>query len=193
LTARSCAHGVANCAHGVANCAHGVANKVQHQAFGTAVIAAGEEIKLMSRTLLNKDVLSGLMFIAFGVFGFWISRNLTQGSAEQMGAGYMPRILCSCLVLLGAAIAIRGLKDGPPVEIGYLSRPVLILAAIVLFGLLLRPAGLFVTGFLTVVCASWATRESRILETLLLAALAALFVVGLFIYGLGLPIEPWPF
>lgn len=147
----------------------------------------------MTRTLANKDVLSGLMFVVFGIVGLWISRDLTHGSAALMGAGYMPRFLCAGLIILGAVIAAKSYRTDAPVGRSSLMKPLTVLLAIVLFGILLRYAGLFVTAFITVVVASMATRESGKVEVLLLAGGMAAFSVLLFVYGLGLPIRPWPF
>ena len=52
----------------------------------------------------QQQYLSGLFFIAFGALAVWAGRDLTIGTAADMGIGYTPRALaigcvavcCSC-------------------------------------------------------------------------------------------------
>ena len=147
----------------------------------------------MARGRLNEDVLSGVLFIACGAVGFWISRDLTAGTASAMGPGYLPRVLCACMVCLGLTIAARGLVTAGKLEAWKLRPLVTILGSIIVFAVVLPIAGLFAAAFLTVVVASFGTTESRFLEVFALAAGSAVFAVLLFIYVLGLPMNPWPF
>ena len=41
-------------------------------------------------TPLSKNLLAGLMFIAFGLFGLWLGRDLDAGTAGDMGPGVFP-------------------------------------------------------------------------------------------------------
>src|SRR4029077_18438232 len=61
--------------------------------------------------LARADVLSGLLFIAIAAFGLWASRNYSVGTALRMGTGYMPRLLCWLLLVLGAIVLAQGLRQ----------------------------------------------------------------------------------
>ena len=71
--------------------------------------------------LARKNVLAGLMFVAVGALGLWISRDYPIGTALRMGTGYVPRLLCWVLLGLGVVIFLQGLyaerlraATGPP-------------------------------------------------------------------------------
>ena len=147
---------------------------------------------MTSRLRLNEDTLSGLLFVVLGGLGFWISRGLSTGSVDVMGPGYLPRVLCGGLILLGIAIAARGADNGLPVGQWHIRSLVFVLASILLFGLLLPVLGLFVTACFTVVVAALASRESRFREVVILALSLAAGSVVLFFWALGLPMRPWP-
>ena len=109
-----------------------------------------------------------------------------------MGPGYLPRALCFCLVGLGLIIAVKGLKQSVPLTAWH-PRPLLaVLASIVVFAVVLPRAGLFIASFLTVAVAALAGNDIRWREMLILAAGWAVIVVAVFVYGLGLPVNPWP-
>ena len=52
----------------------------------------------MPRLVADKDFLAGTLYMTFGFFGLWLGRSLEAGSAEAMGAGYFPRLICALLV-----------------------------------------------------------------------------------------------
>ena len=60
--------------------------------------------------LARRDVLAGLMFIAIAAFGLWLSRDYTMGTTLRMGTGYVPRLLCWLLLVLGAIVFVGGLR-----------------------------------------------------------------------------------
>jgi hypothetical protein len=72
-------------------------------------------------------------------------------------------------------------------------RPLLaVLASIIAFAVVLPRAGLFIASLLTVAVAALAGNDIRWREVLILAVGWGITVVLVFIYGLGLPINPWP-
>jgi hypothetical protein len=146
----------------------------------------------LEKARLNEDVLAGALFIACGVFGFWISRELSAGTASAMGPGDLPRALCACMIGLGLIIAVKGLKQSVPLKAWHLRPLLAVLASIFVFAFLLPRAGLFIASFLTVVVAAFAAKDIHWRELLILAVALAVVVVLVFVYGLGLPINPWP-
>ena len=147
----------------------------------------------MARGRLNENALSGILFISCGAIGFWVSRDLTANTASAMGPGYLPRVLCAGMIVLGLTIAARGLVTAGKLEAWKLRPLFTILGSIIVFAVVLPVAGLFAAAFFTVVVASFGTTESRLREVVALAAGSAVFAVVVFIYVLGLPMNPWPF
>lgn len=142
---------------------------------------------------INQDFVSGLMFAGWGAAGLWLGRDYPVGSALRMGAGYMPRLLCWGLVLLGLAIAIKGaMVAGERIERWHW-RPLLVVSAAVLaFAFLLEPGGLLVATFAIVVIGALGGPEFRLREALILAAGLTLGAVVIFVYGLKLPLPILP-
>jgi hypothetical protein len=139
------------------------------------------------------DLWAGLLFAAFGVGALAAGRGLPVGTAAQMGPGYFPMLLGAVLIVLGVALAARGLSRAGRAVGPLALRPLgLVTAALLAFGLLLRPLGLALATAGLVLIARLGDRESRGLETALLAAVLALLAAAVFVYGLRLPLPLWP-
>ena len=66
----------------------------------------------MQKTKLNADLISGLLFIAFGLWFCGSSvYGLKIGNAFRMGPGFFPAVLGGLLALLGLVIVISGLRS----------------------------------------------------------------------------------
>jgi hypothetical protein len=70
--------------------------------------------------------------------------------------------------------------------------PLMITAATIVFGLTVRPLGLVIASFISLVVSAYATDEIRWIETLICAAVLTAFCSILFPYGLNLPLQLWP-
>lgn len=140
-----------------------------------------------------KDFWAGLMFIAFGVGFAVVAQNYSMGTATRMGPAFFPTVLGVILALLGLAIASRGLiASGEAVPRFHLRPMIVILVALILFGMLLRPFGL-VAACVALICTSvLAAGTMRITTIVLLAVGLTVFSVAVFHYGLGLPFKIWP-
>jgi len=143
----------------------------------------------------QKDFWSGLMFLAIGLAFVGFAQEYDMGTAQRMGPGYFPTVLGGLLAILGLAIAIKGLvREAPD---GYIERfhfgPLtIVLGAVALFGLLLRPAGLVVALLVLIGVSAYASHEFRLREIVPLAAFLVVLVLAVFIWGLGLVIPLWP-
>lgn len=147
----------------------------------------------MPKLHLNKDLLAGLMFMAWGIAGLWFGRNYAIGTTLRMGPGYMPFLLCAGLVLLGGAIAIKGaLSEGERLTRWPFWPLVVITASVVAFAVLIEPAGLIVATVVIVVLGASCGPDFRLIEALVLAAGLAAGAIALFVYGLKLPMAIWP-
>ena len=148
----------------------------------------------MSIFPLRQDFLGGLVVIAVAVLAFWQGANLPIGTLGGMGPGMLPKSLAALLGLLGALLVLSAIREGgPPLDRWSIRGPVLVLGAVVAFGMAVRPLGLVVAGPLAIVIGAFASDEVRWKETLVFGALMTAFCIGLFKFALGLPIPlaPW--
>jgi hypothetical protein len=143
----------------------------------------------MKQHLLNKDVLTGLLFGAIGIFALWGSRNLPVGNTAQMHAGFIPHLLAYLLMALGGFIAIVGLmRGGTPIAVGRPRPLIAIILAIVAFAVLLKFSGLFLAVTGLVLIASLASAELRRTERLVVTVSLLFISIAVFRYGLRMPI-----
>jgi hypothetical protein len=140
-----------------------------------------------------KDFYAGLMFIAFGVVALVGGAGYALGTAARMGPGYFPRILGILLVVLGAMLALRAVRLQGVAVPRFHWRPLLIvLGSVVLFGLIVERAGLFVSTVVLIFVASTASREFRWKEALASGVFFALLAIAVFVLGLDLSLPVWP-
>jgi len=142
-----------------------------------------------------KDVLAGLLFIGLGVLFALQTRDLSLGTAVRMGPGYFPLVLSGLLGLLGLLVLVNGLRSpgAPPSGIAW--RAVIVLtAAVVFFGVAVRPLGFVPTLTLSVFAAATASQLFKPGVAALITIGMVVFAWAVFIKGLGLPLPllgPW--
>jgi hypothetical protein len=147
----------------------------------------------MGRLLTSKDFLAGTLYMAFGLLGLWLGRTLEIGTASAMEAGYFPRLVCTLLVILGAALAVTALlRPGEAPERGTWRPFVFVTLSCLAFALLLRPLGLVLTLAISTVLARFAGGNLRPLALLLLCLILIVANVGIFVLALKIPIPLWP-
>lgn len=144
----------------------------------------------MSRIIRNmKDFWTGVIYIAFGSAAIIIGRDYGMGTAVKMGPAYFPTILSTLLIAIGGISLVRSfLKPGSPVGAFALRGLVLITASIILFGLILRDAGLIIALPVLVIISSYASRHFRWQYSLMFAVGLTVFCIFIFLKGLGVPI-----
>ena len=142
-----------------------------------------------------KDFWSGVMFAVIGLLFVAFARQYAMGTAARMGPAYFPTVLGGLLLLLGVVVAIRGLtvqtKDGG-VDRFHFKPLLLVLGAVVAFGLLLRPGGLLVALAALVLISSFGSHEFKWRDVLLLTVGLAVLVLIVFIYALGMTVPVLP-
>lgn len=142
-----------------------------------------------------KDFWIGIIFLFFGLAAIIIGRDYAMGSAGRMGPAYFPSVLGGLLSLVGLIGVIRSLlRAGEPVGKFYIREILLILVAVLLFGLLMRNAGLVPATLVLVLMSAYASPKFTWGASLLLAIGLALFAVVVFVKLLGLPMPilgPW--
>ena len=140
-----------------------------------------------------QDFWGGIVIILFALFSLWAGSDLPGMRGFAFGPGTAPRLFGGLLAATGALVAINALiTHGPPLEKWGIRAPVLFLASVVFFGMTIRPLGLVISAFFTLMIASAATKEVRWIEAVIWSAVLTLFSIALFIYGLNLPLQLWP-
>ena len=145
----------------------------------------------------EKDFWSGLMFIVVGVaFAWGAAANYNFGSSARPGPAYFPFGLGVLLAILGAVILFKALtvatQDGDKIGAWPIKQLLLILFAVVLFGIALPRLGLVVCLPLLIGVASLASGEFRWKEVLVNSIILTVGSWAIFIKGLGLTIPVWP-
>jgi hypothetical protein len=136
-----------------------------------------------------RDFWAGLIYIGIGLSAFYIALDYEMGTAVRMGPGYFPRVLAIVLALIGFASLLRSfLRPGEAVGRMAWRAALLVLGATVIFGLLVRGAGLALGLLVLVLISAYASRQLRLPSTVLLAAGLAIFSFLVFLKGLGIPL-----
>lgn len=147
----------------------------------------------MSSIIRNpKDFWSGLLFIAFGGGAVLISSDYPMGTAGRMGPGYFPTVLGWLLVVIGLIPLVRSfINPGEPMGRVVVKEIILIMTGIVIFGLSVRGAGIIPSVFVLVMISGFASSKFRWLPMLAMAVGSAIFCWLVFVYALGLPLQPF--
>ena len=142
-----------------------------------------------------RDFLAGLLFIGIGIATVIGASDYPLGTIRNIGPGYYPILLGIALTLLGSTIAFHSLKsDGEAAdEDGVALRPmIMVVTAVVAFGLLVRPFGLGPAIVALIVISSFAGRDFSILRVVLLCIGMVALSWFVFVYLLGLSMSMWP-
>jgi putative tricarboxylic transport membrane protein len=140
-----------------------------------------------------REFYGGLVIVAVALFALWASYDLPGRHNFAFGPGTAPRMFAIVLGMLGLAVAVTGLiNKGPVIDRFHLRGPFFITLSVVLFAWLVRPLGLCIASFLSILAAAGATPEARPLETVIWAVALTAFCVLLFPIALNLPMQLWP-
>jgi len=142
----------------------------------------------------RKDFYAGILFIFFGILAIIMSlAYYPMGSAARMGPGYFPFLTGGCLTLIGLAAVFRALRVRGESIKGWEIRPlILVLGGILAFALMIQPLGLVIASLALIVITCLGGWEFKVIEVTILYLVLTAVAVGLFIYGIGLPINVWP-
>jgi hypothetical protein len=144
----------------------------------------------------QKDFWSGLMFVVVGLAFAWGATEYSFGSSARPGPGYFPFGLGILLALLGGLVLFKALtlesENGD--RIGDVAwKPLLVIVvAIVVFGVALPRLGLVLTQPLLVGITSAAGDEFKLHEVIINAVVLTALSWVVFIWGLGLVLPTWP-
>jgi hypothetical protein len=138
-----------------------------------------------------KDFWAGLLYAGFGGAAIVIARDYGMGSSSRMGPAYFPTVLGSLLLLIGIASLIRSFfAKGEPIGDIAWKGMFLVTLATVLFGVLLRPAGLVAALSVLILVSAAASVKFRFdWRALTMMAGLIVFCALVFVQGLGLPVS----
>jgi phosphate/sulfate permease len=141
----------------------------------------------------RKDLWSGILFIAFGVFFLVFALDHPIGTSSRMGPGYFPAVTGGILIVLGTIISGRAVMApvGEAIERLQLRPLFLLLFSVLLFALLLNAVGLPLAILIAVVTAGLAREQFRPVELLLLGVLLSVGSTLVFVWALHLPFPLW--
>jgi Tripartite tricarboxylate transporter TctB family len=156
----------------------------------------------VSRRLNGKravtDILAGLIFVAFGLAFAITSLSYELGTPLRMGPGYFPLVLGGLLVLLGLLIVGRGFISSSSAEERFGTVPwravVLIVVAVLFFGLTVRGLGLVPATAVTALLTALASYRTGVLAAVAIAAGLTVLCVLIFVLALQLRLPlfgPW--
>jgi hypothetical protein len=144
------------------------------------------------------DVLAGVIFVAFGLAFGAASLRYELGTALRMGPGYFPLVLGGILVVLGLLTVAKGLIASPNAEERLAGVPwralLLIVAAVLFFGLTVRGLGLVPATAVTALLTALASYRTGILAAVAIAAGLTVLCVLVFEFALQLRLPlvgPW--
>ncbi len=139
-----------------------------------------------------QDFWGALALIAVGVIALFAVRNLPYLQGFRFTSGTSPRLFAYLMLICSVGILARAFfKHGPGLEHYPWRGPVMINLAVFFFALTIRPHGLLVAGFISVLLASYAMRDATWLEACIFSAVITAFCALLFPIGLNQPVPLW--
>ncbi len=141
----------------------------------------------------RKLVCAGVVFALIATVAGAEALMLSVGTPTHMGPGFFPLILSILLLIVGLTNIWLGVRA--PIQVLLEPWPILqtviVLAGVICFSALIEGRGL-VPSVLAVIVLSCAARlRHRPLEVVAIAAVMLALSVGIFIYGIQLPIALW--
>lgn len=143
----------------------------------------------------RQDFWSGVMFIALGLGAAWQATNYQMGTAARMGPGYFPFALGLVLAVLGAIILLCSLsKKATETHIDKFEWRIafLVVGSVVLYALILKLLGIYISVFVLVVISSMASYQFSWKVAIGNGIFLVVFSYLAFVKGLGLIFPLWP-
>ena len=142
-----------------------------------------------ARVRSPKDLCAALIYLGIGLGTIFMGREYSMGTAFKMGPAYFPTLLGGLLAFIGVISLVRAfVRDGEPLP-DFAWKPLAwIVAATVVFGLIVKGVGLVIALPLFVMMTARASAKYRLVPSLALAAGTTAFCALVFVKGLGVPL-----
>jgi putative tricarboxylic transport membrane protein len=162
-----------------------------------AIIVFGAVSIAISAGLLKvqnpQDVYGGMALILLSLTAFVASNDLPGMRGFAFGPGTAPRLFAFSLALLSLGVVVGGLLTvGPNVSAYKIRGVVFIIGAILSFAATIRPLGLVIASFATIIVCAAAADDVKWRESIIVGIAITAFCSVLFPYGLNLPFQLWP-
>jgi putative tricarboxylic transport membrane protein len=156
--------------------------------------AREQEEEITVKIKSPKDFWAGVMFIVVGLFFLgWAVTYYQMGTSVRMGPAYFPAVLGGMLAVLGGIVMLGSLAiSGPPIAKFHYRPLILISLACVVYGYLMKPAGLIVATAALVFISAYGGHEFKWKEVTILYLLLIVFSILVFVKGLTLPFPICP-
>jgi hypothetical protein len=143
-----------------------------------------------------KDILAGIVFVAFGAAFAILAVGYRLGTPGQMGPGAFPFVVGGILAMLGTFMMVRGFVPGEVDPIGVIPwrAAALIITAVLFFGMTVRGLGLVPATFGAVLLAALASRRASLVGVLVVGVGLTIFATLIFVVALSLNLRligPW--
>ncbi|MBP0441172.1 tripartite tricarboxylate transporter TctB family protein [Tianweitania sediminis] len=139
-----------------------------------------------------KDLYSGVLFLIIGAGTLALSGGLPFGTARSMGPGYFPTVLGCLLCVLALLQVVKSFFGAPdpidPFNVATARAAIGVLGGTVLFGLLVRQAGLAPTLLITTLISALGLRGFGVKPAVVLALVLSVGCSIIFVQLLGLPV-----
>jgi hypothetical protein len=136
-----------------------------------------------------KDFWSGIIFGAIGLAAIIIGQDYSTGAAAQMGPAYCSAIPAALLTVIWIVTFLKFIvKSGEGLVRFAVKEFLLIFVATLLFGLLVRRAGLAIAVTVLVMVSGYAIVKFEFASFLAVALFLVAFSVLVFVIRLGLPL-----
>ncbi len=136
------------------------------------------------------------MFIIVGVSFAIGALNYTFGSSARPGPAFFPFGLGIILASLGVVVLFTSLtiesEDGDPIGAIAFKPLLIVLGAVIAFGLALPPLGMVVSLPILIILSALAGEEFHWLSAIIMSIALTVLSWAVFIKGLGLTIPLWP-
>jgi len=152
-----------------------------------------------------KNFWGGLIFAAIGATFALIAKGVpflpfmqgyAMGTPARMGPAFFPFWLGLLLFVLGLVIAFNGAREeggeGSAFPKFHWKPILLVLGAVVLFGLIMKPIGMLLAGVVLILVAAYGSPTFELRRSIILGVLLSIFCALVFVWGLKLPIPLCP-
>jgi putative tricarboxylic transport membrane protein len=137
----------------------------------------------------EKSAAAGMIFLMLG--GWFVYQSITTlrvGEALRMGPGYFPMLSGGAMMIIGLLILVTMRGESRVAIREWPWRAILMIGAgVLVFALGLRRVGFIPSCFVMLVIVAQASRQTRLLEAALTAAVLTALCGIVFIWGLGVP------
>lgn len=144
---------------------------------------------MISRIRNIKDFWTGIIYVVFGSAVIFIGREYGMGTSTKMGPAYFPTALSLLLIVIGIVSLIRSfIQPGTPISAITFKGLFLVIVSTLLFGLIVRGAGLVIALPVLVIVSSCASIQFRWKHALALAVAMTFACILIFLKALGVPL-----